>query len=258
MGQGRDDTVLAPITNNGPGRPLSSFTKPKKATRRLGNVSNDHSFPGHPHQGPYLGPQIFEWGVTCRYISHEFQLCLASTQASTNALTQPRPAFAILSAFAYTLKNPARTRRSSESESTEYTHYFQRPNDSPWLSRPISFQYRSQCSLSRPFPTSYHSSIDKASSGRPLPNAARNFKMDLDDAQMYRYKQECPIPPTLPTGPKHLRFLKLLRGSGDSQIECELTISKAEDEKYEAVSWCWGREARTKTIKSWTRAETPP
>jgi hypothetical protein len=73
--------------------------------------------------------------------------------------------------------------------------------------------------------------------------------MDLDDAQMYRYKQECPIPPTLPTGPKHLRFLRLLRGSGDSRIECELTISKAEDEKYEAVSWCWGREARTKIIK---------
>jgi hypothetical protein len=29
----------------------------------------------------------------------------------------------------------------------------------------------------------------------------------------------------------------------------ELTISKVEDEKSEAVSWCWGREARTKIIK---------
>jgi len=81
--------------------------------------------------------------------------------------------------------------------------------------------------------------------------------MDLDNAQLYRYKQECPIPPTLPTGPKHLRFLRLLRGAGDSQIECELTISKAEDEKYEAVSWCWGREARTKTIKILDKDRNP-
>jgi hypothetical protein len=61
-----------------------------------------------PIKGPIKGhiwvPQIFELGVTCRKISHEFQLCLASMSASIHALMQPRSAFAILTAFAYTLK----------------------------------------------------------------------------------------------------------------------------------------------------------
>jgi hypothetical protein len=57
-----------------------------------------------PIKGHIWVPQIFELGVTCRKISHEFQLRLASMSASIYALMQPRSAFAILTAFAYTLK----------------------------------------------------------------------------------------------------------------------------------------------------------
>jgi len=48
-----------------------------------------------PIMGHIWSPQIFELGVTCRQISHEFQLCLESMSASMYALMYPRPAFAM-------------------------------------------------------------------------------------------------------------------------------------------------------------------
>ena len=65
----------------------------------------------------------------------------------------------------------------------------------------------------------------------------------------FSYKDNCPLPARNPAGPVHLRFLRLLRGSGLSPVESELFVSEEKKEDYEALSWCWGGQSPTLPIK---------